>query len=1417
MSRINLSILSKIQQYIREGKSDINIETIFSNVMGEEEVNLIFNFATSIIRVFPLYYSNYAKLVRYLYYKYDCFDLYYYVDSTQTYHDLLTSGFFDVHDIGFPALMNNLMFIKNDNAHDNIKTINDIYHMRSNECSQYKSLLSKYKNCKESDLDDEKIRERSLTPIIEPYAECIGFENFMHSELLRCSLFNRRVAGHHFDSLTEKEKLLVTFVSDDYIFHEKLKDNYIPFDDFNFFSLGMSHRLYKFLPQQGFDRLLITAIANLNFTLLDLFINIQLDYTPKEILIRNSDLNLSDLALGRLDVKEKNILYEVLCSRNRIFGNIFHIANTLIHFKFSKRVEESVFVSGAFQNNVHKNVFQLRNKDVESVATFELKSLNHVMKFFKKVSFYRAFSYCNNLRSIKFPPDFDTFNVYDVNLMFDKSPKLKLIDISSFDLTNVKDMSRIISLDESDFYLRELVNILRQSVESKNKQKRKEFCEKLSDDFDITSNNDCICLRWKKKDSIRIDLSILSELDRYLPDVHLSFSGMFSCCKNLRHVSFPDIINTECVIDMSLMFNDCHSLVKIDFGPFTTSNVTNMSKMFSNCYSLSDLDLSFFDTSRVSNMREMFSGCTSLRCLNITSFNTYNVTDATNMFKDCDNLSVLIWTSKNLNQAVAYLIDQIMDNSFRKIHELYHINQFTVDSKQCARITWRNKSVQVINEEHVSMLLALFSKFDMLSFEKTFIKCTDLTRFTFPTNFLDTTKIVSFASTFEGCASLRYLGFGTIITSNVVDMSMMFRDCSSLITLDLASFDTQNVMHMNSMFERCSSLASIDIRSFNTSRVDDMSSMFRDCSELKEINLESFDTFRVVYMSYMFSGCSNLKSVDLSTFNTSKVQDMTCMFLGCSQIAKVDMSTLDLSNVMSLSEMFSGCSMLAEVIFPICKMHKLQTMKGMFSDCSVITEIDLSPLETSNIRDMSYLFNRCSQLQKVDLKSFSTVNVTDMSHMFNGCCNLFNVDLDMFNTLNVRDMSYMFYSCTRIENLDITSFNTKSVNKHDKMFEKCERLEKVDYDEKSTKESITESIQSLTLTIPHELRQKFSVLKSYTRSGRMIEVTWRDKKSVEINGSDLSVLSSLDVFFDVISFRGMFHECKKLKKVTFPDELNTSKVIDMSSMFEKCHKLETIDFKHIDTSNVTDMSSMFDSCSRIQTLDLQSFNTSKVLNMNGLFNGCTSLTRIDISKFNTEHVETMNSMFQNCLNLVEVDIQSFDTRSVKDMSFMFNQCPKIKSILAGQLDTSKVTNFRGIFHGCSAIEEIDMVSTFNTSSAENMSDMFSECANLQCVDLTSFDTDNVTTMKNMFYKCQNLRILDMSSFNTQNVTDMTHMFDSCKSLTTLNISLFSLNTVEKIDHIFMGCDELSTIFCNQSTEEILTERHLIGDNVMFRI
>ena len=256
--------------------------------------------------------------------------------------------------------------------------------------------------------------------------------------------------------------------------------------------------------------------------------------------------------------------------------------------------------------------------------------------------------------------------------------------------------------------------------------------------------------------------------------------------------------------------------------------------------------------------------------------------------------------------------------------------------------------------------------------------------------------------------------------------------------------------------------------------------------------------------------------------------------------------------------------------------------------------------------------------------------------------------------------------------------------------------------------------------------------------------------------------------------------------------MDTSKVTNMSNMFNQCKNLLSLDVSKFNTSNVVYMTSMFSKCSKLTSLDLSNFDTSKVNDMNSMFANCSSLTILNISKFNTSNVEKMAAMFSGCSKLTALDVSKFSTGNVQDMFCMFYNCSSLTSLNVSGFDTKKVVNMCTMFGGCSKLTSLD-VSNFNTSNVENMNSMFEGCSGLTSLDVSNFDTSKVTGMGWMFENCSKLTSLNTSNFSTGNVTNMISMFENCNALTSLDISSFDTSKVTNMNSMLSGDNKLISL------------------------
>lgn len=246
---------------------------------------------------------------------------------------------------------------------------------------------------------------------------------------------------------------------------------------------------------------------------------------------------------------------------------------------------------------------------------------------------------------------------------------------------------------------------------------------------------------------------------------------------------------------------------------------------------------------------------------------------------------------------------------------------------------------------------------------------------------------------------------------------------------------------------------------------------------------------------------------------------------------------------------------------------------------------------------------------------------------------------------------------------------------------------------------------------------------------------------------------------------------------------NSSMMFFSGDSEQKIKNILELDLSKFDTSRVTNMSHMFNGMRNITTLNLSNFNTSNVTNMGGMFFNMTNLTAFNFSNFDTSKVTDMGSMFYGMSSLTTLDLSNFNTSQVTIMGGMFFNMTNLTTLNLSNFDTSNVTDMRSMFNGMTNLASLD-ISSFNTKNVENMSGMFSLLRKIEHLDLSHFRTDKVTNMGSMFYQMTALKTINLSNFNTANVTDMSSMFSMDDNLTELDLRSFTTPKVENFGYMF---------------------------------
>ncbi len=865
----------------------------------------------------------------------------------------------------------------------------------------------------------------------------------------------------------------------------------------------------------------------------------------------------------------------------------------------------------------------------------------------------------------------------------------------------------------------------------------------------------------------------------------ISTANWFSFCVNLSKINSIVNLNTSSVTNMSSMFavvNDV--LTELDVSNFDTSNVTNMWDMFDGCRGITELDVSNFDTSNVTNMGFMFGNCKKLVKLDVSNFDTSNVNSLWGMFLGCNDLTELdvsnFDTSNVTNmQDVFNECSSLtkLDLSNLDISKVTNINGIFYNCSSLSQITFGEKWDKEITLPTLTKPCA-----GWYSDEGFTNKVVDA-----GANYTPTGPITIYANVPPDIFVKLYTDGTLAFCSN--NSQIPFKELSQ----DYGNIGGKEYTIANSNYQPWYDRSNSPVKTVQF--IDKIypvstSCWFHCCTNLTTIkNIENLDTKNVTSMNFMFNYCENLTQLDLSNFNTSKVADMRGLIRNCATLTSIDLSSFDTSRVTD--------------------------MTNMFDQCSSLISLDLSNFDTSNVVDMTDMFTSCTNLTQLNLSNFNTSSVTDMASMFSHCTNLKSIDLSSFNTNSVTNISGMFDGCTNLTSLDLSSFDTNKVTSTAYLFSNCSNLTQITFGEKWNK--------SVPLPVPRKTCTGWYSDSDFTTKVADAGASYMPTGPITIYTDvvpDIYVTlytdgtlafaetknpfpeKTIDVQYEDVSEREgtnnwteypWYNERNSVTTVEFVNKISP---ISTSSWFAECRNLTTIkNIENLDTSKVTNMSFMFYFCDSLTELDLSSFDTSNVTNMQSMFNSCWNLKKINISSFNTSNVTNMYLMFAYCWNLTEIDVSGFDTNKVTGMDGMFLECKSLTEIDVSNFNVSNVTDIGRLFSKCSSLTKID-ISNFNkgSSSTKNVTDMnnmFSYCTNLTDLNLGNLDTSNVTNMSYMFNNCNILTSLNLSSFNTSKVTYMNYMFYNCTNLKTIYVGTYWRLASTRTD-MFTGCGTSTT-------------------------
>jgi surface protein len=196
-------------------------------------------------------------------------------------------------------------------------------------------------------------------------------------------------------------------------------------------------------------------------------------------------------------------------------------------------------------------------------------------------------------------------------------------------------------------------------------------------------------------------------------------------------------------------------------------------------------------------------------------------------------------------------------------------------------------------------------------------------------------------------------------------------------------------------------------------------------------------------------------------------------------------------------------------------------------------------------------------------------------------------------------------------------------------------------------------------------------------------------------------------------------------------------------------------------------------------IEVYCINTTKLTSAYNMFYNCTNLTYVDLRNSNFSKVESIERMFAYCTNLITIDgLNDIDVSNVNNMGGVFTDCSNIQELNLDKWNVSKVTNFGAMFRRCPKLTVLD-VSKWKTVSGVIMSGIFTNCTSLTEIDMSKWDMSNANSVSQMFYGCRALMKLKMAA-NLNQEADTTYWFGNCNSLIDVQLINFDIYTINKV-------------------------------------
>jgi len=273
-----------------------------------------------------------------------------------------------------------------------------------------------------------------------------------------------------------------------------------------------------------------------------------------------------------------------------------------------------------------------------------------------------------------------------------------------------------------------------------------------------------------------------------------------------------------------------------------------------------------------------------------------------------------------------------------------------------------------------------------------------------------------------------------------------------------------------------------------------------------------------------------------------------------------------------------------------------------------------------------------------------------------------------------------------------------------------------------------------------------------------------------------------------------FRSMENLQSITGMKEyLNTTEVINMTSMFYNCRSLTSLDLSSFNTSKVTLMNWMFIYCNNLQTIYVgDGWSTAAVENSDNMFRGCINLVGGQGTIFDENHVDAtyahIDGGTSNPGYFTAAGTEPYACYQNGTLTFYYDNLRDSRTGTTYDLNTGARPEW--LINGTNAnVTKVVFDSSFVGARPTITSNWFNGMGNLIIIEgMNYLNTSEVTNMFGMFVNCEQLTKLDLSCFNTSKVSNMNLLFSGCKKLRTIYVGNgWSTAAVTQSTNMFSNC------------------------------